>query len=90
MDALQEIDALVAHEDRWAGTEGERQAGEHPAERLRSLGRDAEIEEAVVRPDYALTYVLPDRLDPQAPERAFEFCSQLIERMDRQPVVRRR
>jgi hypothetical protein len=58
MDALDEIEALLAHRDRWAGTEGERRAVEHLAERLRSLGRDVELEPAVVRPDYPLTYVL--------------------------------
>ena len=58
MDALSEIEALVAHEGRWAGTEGEHRAAEHLAARLRSLGRDTEIEPALVRPDYPLTYVL--------------------------------
>jgi hypothetical protein len=58
IDALQEIEALVAHDDRWAGTEAERRAAEHLAARLRSLGCDVEVEPAVVRPDYPLTYVL--------------------------------
>jgi hypothetical protein len=58
LDALEEIEALVAHRGRWAGTEGERRAAEHLAARLRSLGRDVEIEPAIVRPDYPLTYVL--------------------------------
>ena len=58
LDALQEIEVLVAHGGRWAGTEGEHRAAEHLAARLRSLGRDVEIEPAVVRPDYPLTYVL--------------------------------
>lgn len=58
LDAFREIDALVAHGDRWAGTEGEHRAAEHLARRLCSLGRDVEIEPAVVRPDYPLTYVL--------------------------------
>src|SRR5215218_1523279 len=58
LDALQEIEALLAHRDRWAGTEGEHRAAEHLAGRLRSLGRDVEIEPAVVRPDYPVTYVL--------------------------------
>jgi hypothetical protein len=58
IDALQEIEALVAHDNRWAGTEAERRAAEHLAARLRSLGCDVEVEPAVVRPDYPLTYVL--------------------------------
>src|SRR6266536_1404194 len=58
MEALAEIEALAAIEDRWAGTEGERRAAEHLVARLRSLGRDCELEPAVVRPDYPLTYVL--------------------------------
>src|SRR6266542_3438116 len=58
MEALAEIEALAAIEDRWAGREGERRAAEHLVARLRSLGRDCELEPAVVRPDYPLTYVL--------------------------------
>jgi hypothetical protein len=58
MEAFAEIEALAAIEDRWAGTKGERRAAEHLAARLRSLGREAELEPAVVRPDYPLTYVL--------------------------------
>jgi hypothetical protein len=58
IDALEEIEALVAQGGRWAGTAGEHRAAEHLAGRLRSLGRDAEVEPAVVRPDYPLTYVL--------------------------------
>src|SRR5215218_2229233 len=58
IDPLQEIEALVAYDNRWAGTEGERRAAEHLAARLRSLGRDVEVEPAVVCPDYPLTYVL--------------------------------
>jgi hypothetical protein len=58
IDALKEIDALVTHRGRWAGTESEHRAAEHLGARLRSLGRDAEVEPAVVRPDYPLTYVL--------------------------------
>ena len=58
MDALREIEALVACEGRWAGSEGERRAGEHLVGRLRSLGREVELEPAVVHPDYPLTYVL--------------------------------
>lgn len=33
-------------------------------------------------PEYHRPTDTPDRLDPEAPERAFEFCSQLIERID--------
>src|SRR6266511_2043774 len=58
MDAMTEIRSLVSCEGRWAGTEGERRAAEHLAVRLRSLGRVAELEPAVVGPDYPLTYVL--------------------------------
>jgi Peptidase family M28 len=58
LEASSEIEALVAFEGRWAGTEGERRAAEHLAARLRSLGREADVEPAEVRPDYPLTYVL--------------------------------
>jgi len=43
---------------RWAGTEAEHRAARHLAERLRSLGRDAELEPIEVRPDYGLTHAL--------------------------------
>jgi hypothetical protein len=58
MDALSEIEALVAFEGRWAGMEGEQLAAGHLAARLRSLEREAEVEPAEVRPDYPLAYVL--------------------------------
>jgi len=58
LDALREIETLVAHGGRWAGTEAEHQAARHLAERLCSLGRDAELEPIEVRPDYGLTHAL--------------------------------
>jgi hypothetical protein len=33
-------------------------------------------------PEYHRPTDTPERLDPLAPERAFEFCSRLIERID--------
>jgi hypothetical protein len=58
MDALHEIEALVAHGGRWAGSEAERRAAEHLADRLRALGREAVLEPIEVRPDYPLTHTL--------------------------------
>jgi hypothetical protein len=84
MEALAEIEALAAIEGRGAGMEGEHRAAEHLAGRLRSLGRDADLEPAVVRPEYHRPTDTPDRLDPEVSERAFEFCSQLIEKIDDQ------
>lgn len=58
MEAQREIEALVAFEGRVAGTDAERRAAEHLAGRLRSLGRDAEVQPIGVYPDYALTHLL--------------------------------
>lgn len=44
--------------------------------------RIACLPEPTFAPQYHRPTDTPDRLDPQAPERAFEFCSQLIERID--------
>lgn len=58
MDPLDEIEALVAHGGRWAGSEPERRAAQYLAERLRALGRETELEPVELRPDYALTHAL--------------------------------
>lgn len=58
VDAREEIEALVAHEGRAAGTDAERRAAEHLARRLRSLGREGELEPTVVRPRFAATHAL--------------------------------
>jgi Zn-dependent M28 family amino/carboxypeptidase len=44
--------------------------------------RIACLPEPTFAPQYHRPTDTPDRLDPQAPERAFDFCSQLIERID--------
>src|SRR2546423_15205047 len=58
VDPLREIEALVEFEGRWPGTDAERRAAVHLVERLRALGRDAELEPTRVRPGYPLTYVI--------------------------------
>ncbi|MBA2257132.1 MAG: M28 family peptidase, partial [Thermoleophilaceae bacterium] len=58
MEAMREIEALVAFEGRIAGSDAERRAAEHLAGRLRSLGREAEVEPISVWPNYALTHML--------------------------------
>ena len=57
MDALAEIEALVAHGERGPGTDAERRAARHLASRLRELGRDAVVEPIDVWPRYALVYL---------------------------------
>jgi hypothetical protein len=58
VEPLREIEALVAFEGRAAGTDSERRAAEHLAERLRALGREAEVEPISVWPNWALTHLL--------------------------------
>ena len=54
----EEIEALTAFEGRAAGTDAERRAADHLARRLRSLGREGELEPTVVRPRFARTHAL--------------------------------
>jgi hypothetical protein len=58
VNVREEIEAIVAHEGRAAGTDAERRAAGHIARRLRALGREGELEPIVVRPRFALTHVL--------------------------------
>ena len=58
VDTRREIHDLVAFEGRLAGSDAERRAAEHLAERLRSLGRQVEIESIGVHPNWALTHML--------------------------------
>ncbi|HEY1596585.1 MAG TPA: M28 family peptidase [Thermoleophilaceae bacterium] len=58
VDPLREIDALVEFDGRWPGTDAERRAAGHLVERLRALGREAELEPTRIRPGYPLTHLL--------------------------------
>ena len=58
MDALREIEELVAFEGRWPGTDAERRAASHLAERLKALGRDADVEPTSVWPNYPITHAI--------------------------------
>ena len=58
VDPLTEIDALVRFDGRWPGTDAERRAAVHLCERLRALGRDAELEPTRVRPGYPVTHII--------------------------------
>ncbi len=58
IDVQGEIAALAAFEERGPGTDSERRAAEHLAARLKSLGREAELEPIWVRPNYALTHAI--------------------------------
>ena len=63
MDPLPEIEALVAFEGRAPGSDAERRAAGHLADRLEALGRTAEIEPIQVRPRYELVHLVHERLD---------------------------
>jgi Peptidase family M28 len=58
VDALAEIEDLVAHEGRAPGTDAERRAARHLAGRLRELGRDASTEATSVHPRFALAHLI--------------------------------
>lgn len=58
IDAMREIEGLVAFEGRWPGTDAERRAARHLEGRLREAGRDVEIEPTSVYPNYALTHAI--------------------------------
>ena len=52
------IEKLCSFEGRWPGTDAERRAGNWLAERLRQMGRRAEVEPTYVHPEYALVLAL--------------------------------
>src|SRR6266513_2344964 len=58
IEPLQEIEDLVAFEARGPATDAERRAAGHLVARLRSLGRDADVESTRVFPNYALTHLI--------------------------------
>ena len=58
MDPLPEIEAVVAFEGRAPGSDAERRAAGHLADRLEALGRSAEIEPIQVRPRYELVHLI--------------------------------
>jgi len=58
VDAKEELETLVAHEGRAAGTDAERRASAHLVDRLASLGRDAWTEPLWVNPGVAPTHLL--------------------------------
>jgi hypothetical protein len=58
MDPIAEAQQLAAMEGRAAGTDAERRAAVHLRDRLRSLGRDAELQPLSVRPRFGLTHAL--------------------------------
>jgi hypothetical protein len=58
VDPLREIEDLVAFDGRGPGTDAERRAAVHLVERLRSLGRDAELEPTRIRAGWPLAHVI--------------------------------
>ncbi|HYH58422.1 MAG TPA: M28 family peptidase [Thermoleophilaceae bacterium] len=58
IDPMQEIRDLVAFEGRWAGTDAERRAAGHLAQRLEALGRASETEPTSIHPNYPVTHAL--------------------------------
>jgi Peptidase family M28 len=55
---LREIEALVEFRGRAPGTDAERRAAEHLANRLREIGRDAEVEPIHVYPNYPVAHTI--------------------------------
>jgi hypothetical protein len=55
---MEEIEALVAFEGRWPGTDAERRAAHHLEQRLQALGRATEVEPTSVYPNYPVTHAL--------------------------------
>jgi hypothetical protein len=58
MDARAEIEGLVAHRGRGAGSDAERRAAGHIAQRLEVLGREARVEPTRVRPWFAVAHAV--------------------------------
>ena len=58
IEALQEVEDLVAFEARGPATDAERRAAGHLSRRLESLGREATIEPTRIYPNYALTHLI--------------------------------
>jgi hypothetical protein len=58
IDAMREIEELVAFEGRWPGTDAERRAARHLEERLGEAGRDVEVEPTSIYPNYAVTHAI--------------------------------
>ena len=56
MDPKRETDELVNFAGRTAGTDAERRASVHLRERLREMGRDADLEAIEVRPRFGLVH----------------------------------
>ncbi len=56
MDPTRETDAITAHAGRTAGTDAERRAAGHLRDRLRDLGRRADVEAFEVRPRFGLVH----------------------------------
>jgi hypothetical protein len=57
MDAREQIEALVAHSGRGAGTDAERRAALELSRRLEALGREVDIEPFEARPAYPIVYL---------------------------------
>jgi hypothetical protein len=58
MEVREDIEALVEFEGRGPGTDAERRAAGHLAERLQELGREGELESVDVWPNWPLTYAI--------------------------------
>src|SRR5436190_22580588 len=58
VDPAAEIEALAAFENRQPGTDGERRAAKHLANRLHDEGRDARTEPILVWPRWHLTHLI--------------------------------
>lgn len=55
---MAEIEDLVAFRGRWPGSDAERRAAQHLAQRLEALGREAEVEPTSVYTNYPVTHAI--------------------------------
>ena len=58
VEPIREIEALVAFDGRWPGTDAERRAAGHLEQRLQALGRDADVEPTSIFPNYPVTHAI--------------------------------
>jgi hypothetical protein len=58
VEAIREIEGLVAFEGRWPGTDAERRAAGHLEQRLQALGRNVDVEPTSIHPNYPVTHAI--------------------------------
>ena len=58
VEPMEDIEGLVSFDGRWPGTDAERRAAQHLEQRLRALGRNADVEPTSVHPNYPVTHAI--------------------------------